>query len=216
MTRLIDLGSIAISLDSSNANASARRESVRFFTDVIGRADEQAAVEVVNEERLAALHGAILAEFDVPLTISVLRIHPNQLHLYFSDSFAGAIWEPVGIVAPEGQADIIAATVGRFGSPGLANISVEQLPVLEADAVFTFTTDGLTAGDAQTYLQALQADPLSQALAAVKDERLHLVDNYWFGTGYIAAHAVIDDLFVQVLENAPNIQSPFTDDTQAG
>jgi len=35
------------------------------------------------------------------------------------------------------------------------------------------------------------------------------VENYWFGTGYIAAHAIIDDLYAVVAGVEPEIANPF-------
>lgn len=113
------------------------------------------------------------------------------------------------MTSPDGQAEVIVASAEQFGSPRLANISLEQIPVINADYVFAFTTDGLTSGDAQDYLAELQENPLWQALDVMQEGRLYIVDNYWFGTGYIAAHAIIDDLYAVVAGVEPEIANPF-------
>ena len=203
------LNAIAPTVFFDNSSAVDWRESARFFAEVIGQQDRMAELEVAFDARLDALQEAINAQFDAPPTASVLRIRPSQLRLYFEESFAWTVLSTVGFTSPQAQADLIAAAIERFGRPNLANISLEQLSVIEADHVFAFTTGGLTPGDAEAYLAQLQANPLWQSLDVVQDDRLHRIPNYWFGTGYIAAHAIIDDLYAFVLQAEPTQPNPF-------
>ncbi|MFW5709340.1 MAG: ABC transporter substrate-binding protein [Chloroflexota bacterium] len=205
------LSAIAPTVFFDNSGAADWRESARFFAEVIGHGEALAEVEVTFEARLDNLRDVVTAEFNRPLTVSVLRIRPEQLRLYFEDSFPWTVLSAADFTSPEGQADVIAASAEQFGSPRLANISLEQIPVIDADYVFAFTTDGLTPGDAQDYLAELQNNPLWQALDVVQEDRLFIVDNYWFGTGYIAAHAIIDDLYAVVVGVEPEIANPFVE-----
>ncbi|NDJ62395.1 MAG: iron-siderophore ABC transporter substrate-binding protein [Chloroflexi bacterium] len=203
------LSAIAPTVFFDNSGAVDWRESARFFAEVVGHGEALAEVEATFDARLDNLRDAITADFNRPPTVSVLRIRPEQLRLYFEDSFPWAVLSAVGFTSPEGQSDVIAASTEQFGSPRLANISLEQIPVIDADYVFAFTTDGLTPGDAQDYLAELQENLLWQALDVVREDRLYIVDNNWFGTGYIAAHAIIDDLYAVVTGVGPEIANPF-------
>jgi len=203
------LSAVAPTVFFDNSGASDWRESARFFAEVVGHEEALAEVEATFEARLENLRDAIAAEFNSPPTVSALRIRPEQLRLYFEVSFPWTVLSAVGFTSPDGQAEVIAASVEQFGSPRLANIALEQIPVIDADYVFAFTTDGLTPGDAQDYLAELQGNPLWQALDVVQENRLYIVENYWFGAGYIAAHAIIDDLYAVVVGVEPEIANPF-------
>ncbi|MEM9955413.1 MAG: ABC transporter substrate-binding protein [Chloroflexota bacterium] len=196
------LAQVAPTVMFDNESASDWRESSRFYAEVLGIDDTLVDVEATFDARLTMLAEELEATFgEQAPSISVLRVRPGQLRFYFEDSSAGIIWSSVGFTSPETQVEIIQSSIDRLGDARLANISTEQIPLVDADYVFVFATDGLTDGDGLAYLEETRANPLWQALTAVQDEQLYIVGNYWFSSGYIAAHAIVDDLFTFVLDS---------------
>ncbi|MEO0599466.1 MAG: ABC transporter substrate-binding protein [Chloroflexota bacterium] len=155
------LSQVAPTVMFANESAADWRDSAHFYAEVLNTTDELATVEAQFDERLATLTGLVEMNFpDQAPTITVLRVRPNQLRLYFAESSAGVVWSEAGFVSPDSQSDLLTASAERFGIPRLMNISLEQIPLIDADYAFVFVTDGLTDGDGQDYLERVVDNPL--------------------------------------------------------
>jgi ABC-type Fe3+-hydroxamate transport system substrate-binding protein len=82
-------------------------------------------------------------------------------------------------------------------------ISLEQLPLIDADHIFLFTNWNSGAE------KELFANPVWQSFAASNPERIHyLTGEYWVREHPYSAHRVIDDLFRYVAKVEPADVSP--------
>ncbi|MNI13227.1 putative siderophore-binding lipoprotein YfiY precursor [compost metagenome] len=69
-----------------------------------------------------------------------------------------------------------------------ANVSMEILPQIDADYIFTVNASG------QERLKEMTDSPIWQSMSAVKQGQAHQVDEtYWLGGGLIAYEKIIDD-----------------------
>jgi iron complex transport system substrate-binding protein len=201
------LSEIAPTIVFANESSADWQASARFFAQAINMTDAIDALEADYAERIDVFEATLVDAFGAAsLTVSVLRVLPERLRLYFGESFAGVVLQNAGLQYPSAQQAL--AEESEFGSQ-LYQLSIEELPLIDADFVFVYVTDRLVEGQAEAYLEELQSDPLWQALPAVRNERLFVVGNYWFAAGYIAAHAIIDDLFAIVLNMEPPLANPF-------
>lgn len=132
--------------------------------------------------------------------VSVVRVYPDSVYLYFRDSFIGTVLQDIGFARPESQ-DISAAQASqRYQNPIQAPISFEKLNQADGDVIFVWTAEeDATAQKVQQKLEELRANPLWQRLKAVQNNQVYVVPKYWIGSGPIAADAVIDDLFKHLL-----------------
>lgn len=133
--------------------------------------------------------------------VSVARIYPDVINLYFRDSFPGTILQDAGLARPQAQ-NISASEAQRlYQNPIQASISLERLDQADGDALFVWTAENTAEANqtAQKKLIELRADPLWQRLQAVQKDRIFLVPSYWIGSGPLAADAIVDDLFKYLL-----------------
>ena len=200
------LNQIAPTILFDNTSAADWRESARFYAEMIGMEAELDAVETAYDSRTQMIREALGEQAP---TISVMRVQPSRLRLYFEQSFSGIVLTDAGFIYPETQADQADANRDDLGRPQLANISEERLALLEADYAFVYATENLGENDAQAYLEELQNQALWQSLDVVQRDDLHLVGTYWFASGYIAAHEMLDDLSLIVLGVDGSTDNPF-------
>ena len=136
-------------------------------------------------------------------------MQPDRLRLYFEQSFSGIVLTDAGFAYPEGQTEQADANQDDLGCPQLANISEEELSLIEADYAFVYATELTGEDDAQAYLDRLQTESLWPSLDVVQRGDLHIVGTYWFASGYIAAHQILDDLSSIVLGIDGKSENPF-------
>jgi hypothetical protein len=97
----------------------------------------------------------------------------------------------LGLRHPQAQL-AVADESSRTG--GLYNLSLEELRLADADYLFVYSTDGLSDGDAASFLAEVRENPVWSTLSVVQNGRAHVVDDHWFAAGYIAADAIMDDI----------------------
>lgn len=132
-----------------------------------------------------------------PFKVSVVRIYPDRLSLYFRDSFCGIILQDAGLLRPKAQ-DLSASEAKRwFNNEIQESISLEQVDQADGDVMFVWTSEDSVAANqsARQRFEKLQTARLWQQLTAIKMDRVYFVPDYWIGSGPLAANAVIDDLF---------------------
>ncbi|WP_244437960.1 ABC transporter substrate-binding protein [Salinispira pacifica] len=192
------LSRIAPTVVFANESSADWQESAAFFAAAIGMTTEFDLLDSRFRDRLALLQIDLRRRYgdDLP-TVSLLRIMPGRLRLYFTKSFAGIVIDGAGLSHPDHQQELIDRS-GRGAS--LYNLSLEELRLADADYVFAYTTEGLGDDEAQRYLNEVREQSLWASLDAVKNNRVFIVENNWFAAGYIAADAIIDDLYQHILD----------------
>ncbi|NJM98803.1 MAG: iron-siderophore ABC transporter substrate-binding protein [Phormidesmis sp. RL_2_1] len=152
------------------------------------------------QQRLAALNPLDSASFKV----SVVRIYPDTINLYFRESFPGTVLQDAGLSRPNFQDISASEAQRRYQNPIQASISLESLDQVDADALFIWTAESTAESEqtAQQKLAELQANPLWKSLKVVQENKVYFVPGYWIGSGPLAANAILDDLFKYLVEKA--------------
>ena len=117
--------------------------------------------------------------------VSVIRFLPGQIRIYQLDSFSGVVLDQLGFARPENQ------DVNEFA----LRVGKESIPEMDGDRIFHFTYDK-GDGEGEAVATEALADPLWQSLSAVKEGRVHTVDDAVWNTagGVIAAELMLDDI----------------------
>lgn len=139
---------------------------------------------------------------NAPFQVSVVRIYPDTINLYFRESFPGVVLQDAGLARPDFQDITATEAQNRYQNPIQASISLEKLDAADGDAIFVWTSENTEEANqtAQQKLAALQSNPLWQTLKAVQSNHIYFVPSYWIGSGPIAANAILDDLFKHLIE----------------
>ncbi|MGG6242424.1 ABC transporter substrate-binding protein [Nodosilinea sp. AN01ver1] len=160
------------------------QDNLRLYGQALNRDAEAEKLLADWEARVAQLREQF-AERDIQ--VSLVRFLPGAARVYLNDSFPGQIVQEVGLKRPASQAEA-----------GFAQeVSFEQIPQMDADALFYFTYTGKNDGQApSTMTNPWLSHPLWQQLAVVKVGNAYAVsDAVWTTAGGIqAAHLLLDDL----------------------
>lgn len=166
---------------------------------------EAIAQQVMNQyhRRLQDLQATLKAATDsvhglpFPPQISIVRIYPDTINLYFRESFCGTVLQDAGLARPKAQDFSALEAKEQFSNAIQASISLEQIDQADGDVMFVWTSENTVAGNesAQEKLAKLQTFSLWQQLEAIKSDRVYFVPSHWIGNGPLAANAIIDDLF---------------------
>ncbi|MBW4514831.1 MAG: iron-siderophore ABC transporter substrate-binding protein [Timaviella obliquedivisa GSE-PSE-MK23-08B] len=149
------------------------------------------------KNQLMVSYGDRLADFKAQmgtrlqqLEVSIIRIYPNTISIYTSDTFVGSIIEDAGLARP-----LLQTPTGQL------DISKESLQIADGDVIFLWNNEsGQSQQEVQTEIAKLKADPLWQRLKAVQQGQVYEVPSYWIGSSILSANAVIDDLFKYLIE----------------
>ncbi|MFX3634849.1 MAG: ABC transporter substrate-binding protein [Candidatus Pristimantibacillus sp.] len=120
-------------------------------------------------------------------TVSFVRFMGGKTRVYHTDTFSGIILNQIGIA----RNDMTVNAKDQF----VDEITKERLPEVEAHRLFYFTYD---VGDGKGTDQETEwtNDPLWKGLSAVKEGRVHRVDDAVWNTagGIKAANLMLDEL----------------------
>jgi len=118
--------------------------------------------------------------------ISVVRFMPNDIRIYYKDTFSGVIFQQIGFKRPASQ------DKDDFAAKG---VTKERIPEMEGDILFYFTYEP-GEGDALKAETEWVNDPLWKNLEVVKAGKAYKVDDNVWNTagGVIAANLLLDDL----------------------
>jgi len=134
-----------------------------------------------------------VAEFDRAMgegprpEVSVVRPREDGIRLYGKTYFSGTILEDAGLPRPPSQ-DI------EEKEP--QDISKELIRKADGDVIFVWSY----SPEEQEELKKIKADPLWNGLDAVRAGRVYEVGDHWYGSGPLAADAVVDDLFEHLVK----------------
>lgn len=139
------------------------------------------------DERVADLRRKIAAKLgnEWPQKVAVVRFKSDHVRIYTS-GFAGSILNELGFAQPDTL---------QSQSWGMKLSSTENIPVLDADALFILLEPDDPAIAANYRHWA--SHPLWQQLSAVQSGRVFEVDpvSWMMGGGILAANAMLDDLY---------------------
>jgi iron complex transport system substrate-binding protein len=184
------------------------KSAFKQFSMALGRTHAADQVMTDYERRLAQFKtqmdlGAASWRQDDPsaLQVSVVRIYPDAVNLYLRDSFCGTVLQDAGLARPPAQDIGADEAKALFSNQIQVRISREQLELADGDVIFVWTGESSSAASnkAQEQLEELQQDPLWRKLKAVQAGRVYTVPSYWIGSGPIAANAILDDLFTNLI-----------------
>lgn len=120
-----------------------------------------------------------------PPRVAVVRFKSDHVRIY-SGGFSGSILAELGFAQPE------ALSTHRWG---MKLTSMENIPVLDADAIFVVLEPDEPA--IMENYRTWTTHPLWQRLEAVQTHRVYEVDpvSWMMGGGILAANALLDDLY---------------------
>lgn len=182
------------------------KEVFQKYSQVLNRVDIGQQVMAVYDRRLQTFKQRFRQrsqpDNSSTFEVSVVRIYPSTINLYFRESFIGIVLQDAGLARPKSQDISALEAMQRYRNQIQAPISLERIDQADGDVIFVWTAENeATAQTTQQKLEELQADPLWQRLKAVQNEQVYVVPKYWIGSGPVAANAVIDDLFRYLLED---------------
>lgn len=119
------------------------------------------------------------------LKVSLVRFMPGKTRIYFKDTFAGIIFNQIGLARPESQ------NKDDFAD----ELTKERIKEMEGDIMFYFTYEK-GDGEGNKTEQEWVNDPLFQNLNVVKNHKAYKVDDVIWNTsgGVKAANLLLDDL----------------------
>lgn len=121
--------------------------------------------------------------------VSIIRFVPGDVRIYQKNSFSGVVLNDIGFKRPPLQ------DKDEFAIKG---ITKEQIPNMDGDYLFYFTSDKDTDknNEGTTLAKEWTEDPLFKQLQASKDNKVFQVDEVIWNTagGIKAANLMLDDI----------------------
>ena len=183
-------------------NAESWLEAFDAVAQITGKTEEAAALLAEIDARVATLGDLVAASGeDETISLSIIE-SAGQLWTFTLKNFGLYLADQAGIAlvdtvpTPE---EALAAGDGAYA----VGVSLENLPLIDADHVFLFTNFGSDVED------ELFATSVWQAFEDINPARIHFLEaEYWVRDHPISAHRVLDDLFTYVAGVDPAEVSP--------
>ncbi|GAA4860959.1 iron-siderophore ABC transporter substrate-binding protein [Paenibacillus vulneris] len=177
------LSSIAPTVFTENLGDSMV-ENFKLYAQALNKeAEGKASLDSYNQ----AIQQAKAALGDkTKMRISLARFQPGKVRVYYKNNFAGVILEQLGFARPESQ------DKNDFS----ADITTEQMSVLDGDVFFYFTSDREGETGATKTAEEWLNSPLGKNLNVVKKQRAFNVNEPIWNTsgGILAAKLLIKDI----------------------
>lgn len=157
----------------------------RLCGEALGKEAEVAQLEADYAAKLQSLKAQLPKEIS-QIQVSVASFYTdNRISAYGKETFTGTVLADAGFSRPPQQAE------GE-----VLQVSIESLSDIDGDVMFVLKPQSQTeeANDARAALNKMQENPLWKKLKVVQAQQVYEVDAHWFGTGYIAANLILDDL----------------------
>jgi len=171
-----EVSQIAPTVAVDDEDSGMWREIHTRVADVLG---EAAAGErtLAEYDRRAEELGRRLEDVEV----SVIRPRDDGIRLYGNAFFCGKVLQDVGLPRPPAQ---------DVNDEEPLDVSKELIERADGDVIFVWSYDE----EEQELAAELKMDPLWSTLRAVREDRIYEVGPHWYGSGPIAANAILDDL----------------------
>lgn len=120
------------------------------------------------------------------MRVSLARFQPGKVRVYYKNNFAGIILSQLGFARPDAQ------NKDDFS----ADITQEQMTVLDGDVMFYFVSDRQGDTGAKKTAEEWLGSPLAQNMNVVKTKRAFVVNEPIWNTsgGIIAAKLLLEDI----------------------
>ena len=204
-----------VGFDYQSGSAADWEMIISVFGDAINISNEIDALIGDVNKRIDVLRTTI----DDPenTTVSLLAYYGvDEPQILLSNWPASRIMRDVGLGRPEPQDVTDAEAIERYGNPYSVPISMEELPMQDADFILTmvFNSDDAMDQAIKESVAAVESGPIWQSLDAVQNGNAYTVGGHWVLGGIYDIHKTIDDLFeivagVDPAEVSPN---PFLSD----
>ncbi|MEL6528130.1 MAG: ABC transporter substrate-binding protein, partial [Chloroflexota bacterium] len=180
------------------------QDELLFVGDLIN--EREAAEELITgyDERVEILRELLGDPSEISIT--VVRVAPENLQIRTSITFTSQILADVGFTYPEAQAQVIEESPEELLGGLSIMVSEERLDLMDADYIFLYPLSPLP--DITQAVTDLLDNPIFQTLNASQAGNAHGVSSAWTLSGIHAAHAVLDDLFIYVAGVDPAEVSP--------
>ncbi|MFD0682558.1 MULTISPECIES: ABC transporter substrate-binding protein [unclassified Paenibacillus] len=177
------LSSIAPTVFTENLGDSML-DNFKLYAQALNKESEGAAILDSYNQAIQQTKAALGDK--TKLRISLARFQPGKVRVYYKNNFAGVILDQIGFARPEAQ------NKNDFS----ADISMEQITVLDGDVFFYFTSDREGETGATKTTEEWLKSPLGQNLNVVKKQRAFSVNEPIWNTsgGIIAAKLMLEDI----------------------
>jgi iron complex transport system substrate-binding protein len=162
------------------------KKTLQQFGAVLDKHREASQLLESYKQKIESLKSTIQQKLG-NVKITVMRFYTTIEFTQFMNhvSFPGSVIEDLKLVSIPSVQRQLKGTDETY-----VNISLEQVNLLDADAIFV----ALDPGAAKSF-QIYADSPLWQTLKAVKNQRVYQVDSgYWVFGSILSANAILDDL----------------------
>ncbi|WP_159883377.1 ABC transporter substrate-binding protein [Paenibacillus puerhi] len=159
-------------------------DNFKLYAQALNKETEGMAVLDSYDQAVAQTKAALGNK--TSMRVSLARFQAGKVRVYYKNNFAGVVLDQLGFARPEAQ------NKNEFS----ADITKEQITVLDGDVFFYFTSDRDGETGASKTADEWLNSPLGQNLSVVKNQRAFLVDEPIWNTsgGIIAAKLLIEDI----------------------
>jgi len=161
------------------------KQYLRNMGELVGRTEQAEQLLADYDAHVTQVHDAI-GEATLADTVVTVFLGYNDMLRIWVDSFCNVMLDDVGLRIPQTQRDLLPA-----GEERIDNLSLEQIPLLDADVLFTIVPEATWNVE---FFTTLESNPLFQQLPAVQAGKYYQVDAPWNEGSVISAHLVLDAL----------------------
>jgi iron complex transport system substrate-binding protein len=154
---------------------------------LLGRSEQAEQLLADYDAHVADVRAILGADQLAQLEVTAFRPYGDgSAFLIWVNSFSDTILADVGLRHPQAQWEAL-----PDGAERINDLSLEMLPLLDADLIFTVTPWN---DDTTGFFNSLTDNALWQQLRAVKAGKVYTVSGPWNEGSVIAAHLVLDEL----------------------
>jgi len=183
------------------------KRTVRTVADVLGRPGAMDPA-IAAFERRAAQFRRHNREVLARTTVTVIRVVSDALRIHTDQHFQGRVLAEAGVRRPARQR-VSAEAVREDPGASIIEIGPERIGLLDADVILNMGTGGGFEGEQEDTLERFASTKLWQRLDAVRNGRVHQVDDdHWLNVASPeAAELILDDLQRLVVDPAARAAS---------
>ena len=205
-----ELEGIATTVFFESGGSGDWKEGMDFSGALLNREDVVAERFAEYDARVADLQEAVGDPSAVEVSVVRVTVDPGEVMMNMVASYPSAVLADVGFGRPASQALTSEEAIELYEGDIGAFISIEQIELIDGDHIFFWsqTPDAEQDAQADAAFEEIVANPLFGTLDAIQNDNFTRVDGHWVGWGFHAAHAILDDLFVNIAGVDPAEVSP--------
>ncbi|MEM8902386.1 MAG: ABC transporter substrate-binding protein [Actinomycetota bacterium] len=205
-----ELEGIATTVFFESGGSGDWKEGMDFSGALLNREDVVAERFAEYDARVADLQEAVGDPSAVEVSVVRVTVDPGEVMMNMVASYPSAVLADVGFGRPASQALTSEEAIELYEGDIGAFISIEQIELIDGDHIFFWsqTPDAEQDAQADAAFEEIVGNPLFGTLDAIQNDNFTRVDGHWVGWGFHAAHAILDDLFVNIAGVDPAEVSP--------